>query len=59
VSGAIPPLPNTPSLRGVQLKKKHRDNFTKYYGDESKEDEIGEAYSARGKNEKCIQNFQF
>jgi hypothetical protein len=24
--GAIPPLPNTPSWRGVQLK--HRDNFT-------------------------------
>jgi len=23
---AIPPLPNTPSLRGAQLK--HRDNFT-------------------------------
>jgi hypothetical protein len=26
MSGAIPPLPNTPSLRGAQLK--HRDNFT-------------------------------
>jgi hypothetical protein len=26
--GAIPPLPNTPSWRGDQLKKKHRDNFT-------------------------------
>jgi hypothetical protein len=25
--GAIPPLPNTPSLCGAQLKK-HRDNFT-------------------------------
>jgi hypothetical protein len=25
-SGAIPPLPNTPSWRGAQLK--HRDNFT-------------------------------
>jgi hypothetical protein len=24
--GAIPPLPNTPSLRGAQLK--HRDTFT-------------------------------
>jgi hypothetical protein len=24
--GAIPPLPNTPSWRGAQLK--HRDNFT-------------------------------
>jgi hypothetical protein len=24
--GAIPPLPNTPSCRGAQLK--HRDNFT-------------------------------
>jgi hypothetical protein len=28
MSGAIPPLPNTPSWRGVQLK--HRDNFTFY-----------------------------
>jgi len=27
VSGAIPPLPNTPSWRGAELKK-HRDNFT-------------------------------
>jgi hypothetical protein len=26
MSGAIPPLPNTPSWRGAQLK--HRDNFT-------------------------------
>jgi hypothetical protein len=26
MSDAIPPLPNTPSLRGAQLK--HRDNFT-------------------------------
>jgi len=26
--GAIPPHPNTPSWRGTQLKKKHRDNFT-------------------------------
>jgi hypothetical protein len=28
MSGAIPPLPNTPSWRGAQLK--HRDNFTFY-----------------------------
>jgi len=28
MSGAIPPLSNTPSWRGAQLKKKHRDNFT-------------------------------
>jgi hypothetical protein len=27
MSGAIPPLPNTPSWRGTHLKK-HRDNFT-------------------------------
>jgi hypothetical protein len=26
MSGAIPPLPNTPSWRGAQLK--HTDNFT-------------------------------
>jgi hypothetical protein len=26
--GAIPPLPNTPSWRGAQLKQKHRDNLT-------------------------------
>jgi hypothetical protein len=26
MSGAIPPLPNTPSWRGARLK--HRDNFT-------------------------------
>jgi hypothetical protein len=26
MSGAIPPLPNTPPWRGAQLK--HRDNFT-------------------------------
>jgi hypothetical protein len=26
--GAIAPLPNTPSWRGAQLRKKHRDNFT-------------------------------
>jgi hypothetical protein len=26
MSGAIPPLPNTPSWRGAQLK--HRDSFT-------------------------------
>jgi hypothetical protein len=26
MSGAIPPLPNTPSWRGAQLN--HRDNFT-------------------------------
>jgi hypothetical protein len=26
MNGAIPPLPNTPSWRGAQLK--HRDNFT-------------------------------
>jgi hypothetical protein len=26
--GAISPLPNTPSWRGAQLAKKHRDNFT-------------------------------
>jgi len=28
MSGAIPPLPNTPSWRGDQLK--HSDNFTFY-----------------------------
>jgi hypothetical protein len=28
MSGAVPPLPNTPSWRGAQLNKKHRDNFT-------------------------------
>jgi hypothetical protein len=28
MSGAIPPLPNTPSWRGAQLKQ--RDNFTFY-----------------------------
>jgi hypothetical protein len=28
MSGAIPSLPNTPSLRGAQLKENHRDNFT-------------------------------
>jgi hypothetical protein len=28
MSGAIPPLPHTPSWHGVQLK--HRDNFTFY-----------------------------
>jgi hypothetical protein len=27
MSAAIPPFPNRPSWRGVQLKK-HRDNFT-------------------------------
>jgi hypothetical protein len=27
---AIPPLPNTPSVDGAQLQKKHRDNFTLY-----------------------------
>jgi hypothetical protein len=27
MSGAVHPLPNTPSWRGVQLKK-HRDSFT-------------------------------
>jgi hypothetical protein len=27
VRGATPPLPNTPSWRGVRFKK-HRDNFT-------------------------------
>jgi len=27
MSGAIPPLPNTPSWRGTQFKK-HRDKFT-------------------------------
>jgi len=31
MSGSIPPLPNTPSWRGVQFKKKHRDNFTLIY----------------------------
>jgi hypothetical protein len=30
MSGAIPPLPNTPSWHGAQLK--HRDNFTFYLG---------------------------
>jgi hypothetical protein len=25
--GVTPPLPNTPSWRGAQLKKKHGDNF--------------------------------
>jgi hypothetical protein len=28
MSGATPPLPNTPTWSGAQLKKKHRDNFT-------------------------------
>jgi len=28
MSGAIPPLPNTPSWRGAQLKKRHRENLT-------------------------------
>jgi len=27
MSGTIPPLPNTPSWHGAQLKKKHMDNF--------------------------------
>jgi hypothetical protein len=32
MGGAIPPLPNTPSWRGAQLK--HRDNFMEVkYGD--------------------------
>jgi len=33
MSGAVPPLPNTPLWRGAQLK--HRDNFafTFYSGD--------------------------
>jgi hypothetical protein len=26
--GAIPPLPNTPSWRNAQLRRKHRDKFT-------------------------------
>jgi len=30
MSRAILPLPNTPSCRGAQLKRKHRDNFTFY-----------------------------
>jgi len=29
MSGTIPPVPNTPSWRGAQLK--HRDNFTFTY----------------------------
>jgi hypothetical protein len=29
MSGSIPPIPNTPSWRGAQLK--HRDNFTFTY----------------------------
>jgi hypothetical protein len=29
MNGAIPPLPNTPSWRGAQLK--HRDNFTFHF----------------------------
>jgi hypothetical protein len=29
MTGAIPPLPNTPSWRGAQLK--HRDNFILYH----------------------------
>jgi hypothetical protein len=33
MSGTIPPLPNTPSWRGAQLKKKHRENFTFYLTD--------------------------
>jgi hypothetical protein len=28
MSGAVPPLPNTPSWRGAQLKHRDRDNFT-------------------------------
>jgi hypothetical protein len=28
MNGAIPPVPNTPSWGGAQLK--HRDNFTSY-----------------------------
>jgi len=31
MSGVIRPLPNTPSWRGAQLKRKHRDNFTFLY----------------------------
>jgi hypothetical protein len=30
MSGAIPPLPNQPTWRGAQFKKKHRDKFTSY-----------------------------
>jgi hypothetical protein len=28
MSGAIRPLPNTPSWHGAQLQRKHSDNFT-------------------------------
>jgi hypothetical protein len=31
----VPPLPNTPSWRGAQFRKKHRDKFTFYHGAES------------------------
>jgi hypothetical protein len=31
MSGAIIPLPNTPSYRGAQFKKKHKHNFTLLY----------------------------
>jgi len=31
MSGAILPLPNTPSWLGAQLQRKHRDNFTLPY----------------------------
>jgi hypothetical protein len=31
MSGAIPPLPNTPSRRGAQLKHRDKFTFTFYY----------------------------
>jgi menaquinone-dependent protoporphyrinogen IX oxidase len=54
------------SLDLNKIVKKYRHNLTvkkfvlfiiSYWGDKSKEDEMGGACSAHGRGEKCVQNF--
>jgi hypothetical protein len=43
MSGAIPPLPNTPPWRGAQLK--HRDNFTYIFTFYTYNDIVGQLFT--------------
>jgi hypothetical protein len=57
--GVIPPLPNTPSWRGAQFKKKHRDIFIFTFTPNTGEDDYAEkvVFHCRHSFVECIQSY--
>jgi hypothetical protein len=58
--GAIPPLPNTSSWRGAQLKKAQGQLYLHLsHINKAIKDEMGGACSTHGGDEKCLKYFSW